>query len=325
MQTVFKFHSIYKQHPWGNQAIARVGDHHLLPKDKKIGEAWEISDRPDNESIICQGEYHGKSIRWLLDEHGQFVMGQKWEKGRRFPLLIKLLDAAERLSLQVHPSALVTPKLGGEPKTEILYLLDAKPKAALIAGLKKKISREQFERSLRAQTNSGENSLESLIHRIPVKRGDALFIPAGLIHAIDAGCLILEIEQNSDTTFRAYDWGRMGLDGKPRKLHIEETLDVMDFQSAEPKLIDRTFVDGIRQLTDNEYFRVESWVLSREKRLDAKTATAIHLLKGKLEINSGVGGKEAIHIGETVLLAATSHQLRPLEKDTEAIITWCKI
>jgi mannose-6-phosphate isomerase len=156
-------------------------------------------------------------------------MGPRWKKKNQFPILVKWLDARERLSLQVHPPAKVAKKLGGEPKTENWYVAEATPKAALIAGLKRGVTRQDFERAL------GENKLAPLVDRFRVRRGENLFVPSGRIHAIDAGLLILEIQQNSDTTYRVYDWGRVGLDGKPRKLHVEESLRCIDFKDFEPQ------------------------------------------------------------------------------------------
>jgi len=327
MQSVFKFHPIYKERPWGGQAIAGVGTHHHLPPGKKIGESWEISDRPGDESIVQEGEFQGKSIRWLLDEYGEFVMGRPWPKGRRFPLLVKILDCAERLSLQVHPPASVAAALGGEPKTEMWYLLGATEQAALMAGLRKETRRENFENALRSQT------LEKLIHRISVRKGDAMFIPSGRIHAIDAGCLILEIQQNSDTTYRVYDWGRVGLDGKLRQLHVQETMRCTNFDDFEPRLIDRAFRSEVRVLVNEEYFSAVSFAVKRPLDLDVGTCCIVHVLDGSMEIASGTpvsgdevgrpGTKSHMQKGETVLLGAVPHQIRTIGSDGELIVTQC--
>ncbi len=334
MQSVFKFHPIYKERPWGGQAIAGVGMHHHLPPDKKIGESWEISDRPGDESILQEGEFQGKSIRWLLDEHGEFIMGQPWKKGRRFPLLIKLLDAAERLSLQVHPPLAVAAELGGEPKTEMWYILGATPNAALMAGLKKGARREDFEKCMGSEPRAGDHDrFEALIHRIPVSRGDAFFIPSGRIHAIDSGCLILEVQQNSDTTYRVYDWGRVGLDGKPRQLHVQETMRCTNFDDFEPRLIDRAFRSEVRALVNDEYFCAVSFAVKRPLNLDVGTCCIVHVLNGSMEITSGTpvsgdeverpGTKSHMQKGETVLLGAVPHQIRTVRSEGEVIVTQC--
>ena len=300
MQCVYKFQPILKERPWGGQAIARVGKNRKIPVGRKIGESWEISDRDGNESVIANGEFQGKTLRWLLDERGEQVMGNSWKRGRRFPLLVKILDAAERLSLQVHPPVHVANELQGEPKTEMWYLLDATPEAAILAGLKKGVSREDFENKI----HSGK--IESLIHRIPVKKGQAIFIPSGRVHAIDAGCLILEIQQNSDTTYRVSDWGRVGLDDKPREIHLEASLKSIDFEDHKPELISIPCpIDSIRswRLVACENFTVD-WI-----RVSCMPPTGypviIHVLRGSLEIrDEKLGVTEEVKEGESMLLAA---------------------
>jgi len=319
MQPVFKFHPIYKERPWGGQAIAGLGSHRSAPEGRKIGESWELSDRPGDESIIAEGEFTGRTIRWLLDEHGEFVMGQPWPKGRRFPLLIKILDCAERLSLQVHPPAAAAAALGGEPKTEMWYLLDAGPNAALMAGLRKGTRREDFEAALRSQT------LEKLVHRIPIKKDQAMFIPSGRIHAIDAGCLILEIQQNSDTTYRVYDWGRVGLDGKPRELHIEQSLRCVNFQDFEPALIaPEGSHPGRKTFISCEHFTVISMHATEEESAVEGTA-AVHLIDGVVEICSGAEGvTTALGRGETALLSAVPHHIHTRTGRAGVILAYCR-
>ncbi len=317
MQSIFKFLPIYKERPWGGRAISRAGKSHRLPPRKKIGESWEISDRQGDESLIKEGIWKGKSIRWLLDEHGSFVMGYAWKKGQRFPLLIKLLDATERLSLQVHPPPSVASELGGDPKAEMWYFVDAKPSAAILAGLRGGVRREDFEKALHSQT------LEPLIHRIQVQKGDAIFIPSGRIHAIDTGCLILEIQQNSDTTYRLYDWGRVGEDGRPRRLHVEQALRCIDFADFEPQLIGQNSQEGVRSLVNSEYFRVEVWNLNQPRFLDEKTPMILHVLGGSLEIAPDSGETQTIERGETVLLAAAMHRTVPLKDKVELVVIRC--
>lgn len=295
----------YKERPWGAQAIARVGSHLPIPAGRHIGESWELVDRPDDESVVAEGPLRGTTLRALLDQHGAGIMGRPWPRGRRFPLLVKILDAAERLSLQVHPPAAVAPSLGGEPKTEMWVLLDAAPGAALLAGFRRGTTRAEFERCLRA----GENTkLEGKIHRLAVKRGDAIFIPSGRIHAIDAGGLILEIQQNSDTTFRVFDWGRVGLDGRPRQLHVEESLRSIDFSDFEPGLAPRVEKDGVRLLAVCEYFRVELWHLNRERSLDGRVPAVLHAVEGTCEVRNSAAAVK-VPQGATALLPAAPCRL----------------
>jgi mannose-6-phosphate isomerase len=313
MQSIFTFQPIYKERPWGGEAIAGVGNRSDFPQGKKIGESWEISDREGNESVISEGEFKGKSLRWLLDNHGSSVMGKEWPKSKRFPLLIKILDAQERLSLQVHPPQSIAKELNGEPKTEAWYLLDTQPGAALLAGLKKGVDREKFEQSIQNQT------LEPLIHRMSVQKGDLMFIPSGRIHAIDAGCLILEVQQNSDTTYRVYDWGRLGLDGKPRQLHVEESLKSVDFNDFEPSLVSKKEDPWIK----NDYFKMKGIFVDKQMRFLASSASILFVKNGALEVTTDQE-KARIKQGTSVLLSSgKTYLMRPASNDSEVILTEC--
>jgi mannose-6-phosphate isomerase len=170
----------------------------------------------------------------------------------RFPILIKLLDARERLSVQVHPPVHMSEVLGGEPKTEMWYFADAEPGANIYVGLKPGVTREHFETLLR------EGRVEEALHVIPVESGDSIFIPSGRLHAIGQGNVIVEVQQNSDTTYRVFDWNRTGLDGAPRKLHIEQSLASIDFNDFEPG-VDH-IQDGV--IAECPYFKVEKLPLS---------------------------------------------------------------
>jgi mannose-6-phosphate isomerase len=228
MRYPLRFQPIPVERVWGGDRLARYGK--TIPTARPIGESWEVSDRPNANSIIINGTDAGKSLHQLVQTYRSGLLGTNCRDLSRFPLLIKLLDARERLSLQVHPPASVADSLQGEPKTEMWYILEADPQAHLIAGLKRGVTRSMFESALEMGT------LESLVHRFPVSAGQSIFIPSGRIHAIDAGLVILEIQQNSDTTYRVYDWGRVGLDGNPRPLHIAESMASIDFSDFEPAL-----------------------------------------------------------------------------------------
>ena len=193
-----------------------------------------------------------------MDDHRARIFGPGWDGHERFPLLVKMLDAQERLSLQVHPPASMAGVLGGEPKTEMWYLAHAEAGADLYAGLNAPGRTRRVEKALH------EGRADELVYRLPVDTGDAIAIPAGRIHAIGAGCLIVEIQQNSDTTYRVFDWNRLGLDGNPRPLHIEESLQSTDFADVRPALQPR--VEGSGTLVDCPYFHVEKWALGSSRR-----------------------------------------------------------
>jgi mannose-6-phosphate isomerase len=229
------FQPIFKERVWGGRCLETLYKKNLPPK-VPIGESWEISDRPGDESIITNGPLAGKSLRWLMENHAGELLGTaKPGGGNRFPLLCKILDAREKLSLQVHPPANKAAALGGEPKTEVWHITDAAADAELYAGLKRGVTRAEFENKIQT------GGVAECFHRIPVRGGDTMFLPSGRVHAIGAGLVIFEIQQNSDTTYRVFDWNRLGLDGKPRELHVAQSLASIDFNDFEPPLVNSAF------------------------------------------------------------------------------------
>ena len=221
------FKPVYKSVIWGGNQLSTVLGRSLPDTEDPIGESWEIVDRDDAQSEVINGTLQGKSIRELIAEYGSQLLGRNFGKGSRFPLLIKLIDAGQRLSLQVHPDAAACRNIGNgaEPKTEMWYIVAAKPGAKIIAGLNTKTTRQQLISSL--DTDEIENHLQ-VFNSEP---GDAFFIYSGTIHAIGAGNLLLEIQQNSDTTYRVSDWGRKDRNGQPRELHLEQAMEAIDFMN----------------------------------------------------------------------------------------------
>ena len=203
-----------------------------IPHGATIGELWEMVDRPEAQSVVHNGSQKGKTLHELWSDQRTEIFGSihQANPSPRFPLLIKLLDARQRLSVQVHPPASLAAELGTEPKTECWYFLHASEGASIYAGLKNGVSRESFEAAL------ANGSLEETLHRAPSQTGESIFIPSGRLHAIGEGLLIVEVQQNSDSTYRVFDWNRNGLDGKPRELHIKESLASINFDDFEPSL-----------------------------------------------------------------------------------------
>jgi mannose-6-phosphate isomerase len=232
---------------WGGRELAlRLG--RTLPPGGPVGESWELVDREEAQSVVAGGPLAGTTLHDLWTQRRDEVFGARHAAaGPRFPLLCKLLDARDRLSVQVHPPAAVAPSLGGEPKTEMWYFLACDPGSRIYAGLKAGTTRARFEELLRG------GRVEECLHVLPTREGDSIFIPSGRLHAIGEGNLIVEIQQNSDTTYRVFDWNRAGLDGKPRALHLDESLVSTDFADFEPAL-DRV-ADGV--LAECAHFRVE--------------------------------------------------------------------
>lgn len=279
------FVPIYQDRVWGGNNLRRVLGREL-PHDGPIGEAWEIVDRPEAESIHTTSN---QTLAQLLKQHPEEIMGPKWSEAkasndqRRFPILVKWLDCQDRLSLQVHPPAHVAGDLGGEPKTECWFIAKATPEAALYVGLKQSTKRDDFEVAL---TESGGAGLAPLIHRIPVQDGESILLESGRIHAIDAGNLILEIQQNSDTTYRVYDWDRVGLDGVPRDLHIEESMASIDFDDFEPATVPASHAPGQRILAECDSFRIRHIILLKGESIEVEAGCApsiISVVEGTLE------------------------------------------
>ncbi len=292
------FKPLYKERIWGGRRIAdELGRD--LPQGAPVGESWEFVDREGDQSIVDQGPHAGTTLHELWTLHRAAVFGAGAPDTPRFPLLAKILDAREKLSVQVHPPAHLAAELRGEPKTEMWFLLDAEPDAELFAGFRNGTTREAFESALRSGTCA------ELLHRIPVQHGDFIFIPSGRCHAIGAGCLIIEIQQNSDTTYRVFDWNRVDAAGKPRQLHIAESLASMDFSDHEPAL----GKGHGGTLVSCEHFRVDQWHLTGTRRDEDGAGPIFTLVDGAVSC-----GGRAFQRGDFFLLpaSATDRDVTPL-------------
>jgi mannose-6-phosphate isomerase len=298
------FGPIFKERVWGGRNLERLYKK-PLPSGLPIGESWEISDRPGDVSVIANGPLAGKDLHWLMKHHAKELLGDTPSANGRFPLLIKILDAEETLSLQVHPPAHKASELGGEPKTEMWYIADAKPSAELYVGLKRGVTREVFERKIRA----GE--VADCFHRVSVKPGDVMFLPSGRVHAIGGGLVIFEVQQNSDTTYRVFDWNRLGLDGKPRDLHIHESLASIDFEDFEPAVVRAKTepMEGARSLLrfliNCELFEVNSIDVQSHLPMDLTYDKPVILgvVDGRILVTGG-GESAALKAGEFCLVPA---------------------
>src|SRR6266404_2185089 len=205
------FQPIFMERIWGGRRLESLYGKRLPPA-ARIGESWEIVDRPEAQSVVHDGLFRGLTLHALWRKHRQEIFGDVPDT-TRFPILAKLLDAQENLSLQVHPPLAIAQELGGKPKSELWYIADAVPKAEIFAGLKKSSTRGAFVKALK------QGNVQSHAHQISVETGDAIFLPSGRLHAAGAGNLIVEIQQNSDTTYRVFDWNRVDQNGKDRELH----------------------------------------------------------------------------------------------------------
>ena len=315
----FVFQPIFKERIWGGRELERLFAK-KIPAGKTTGESWEISDRPGDASVIANGPLAGKDLRWLMENHvAEILGGAKPAAAGRFPLLCKILDAREKLSLQVHPPAGKAAELKGEPKTEMWFIADAAPEASLYVGLKHGVTRAAFEKKI------SDGSVADCFHRIPVKAGDTMFLPSGRVHAIGDGLVIFEIQQNSDTTYRVFDWNRVGLDGKPRELHVAQSLASIDFNDFEPKLVETKFVvDGKIQkhaLVNDPLFNVEAWKLDSGANgwLKPKKLQIVAVTNGKIEISSGSTSVD-LSAGQFSLIPASLERTEIIAKADAALL-----
>ena len=214
-----KLSPAFKDYIWGG--IRLKTDFGKQSKLERLAESWELSCHKDGPCVIANGRYKGMTLNELIEQSGRRILGSGCERFDDFPILIKLIDAHDNLSVQVHPDNEYALRVEGEyGKTEMWYVVDCDDGASLLYGFDHEITKEEFARRIR------DNTLLEVTNRVPVKKGDVFFIEAGTLHAIGKGILIAEIQQNSNTTYRVYDYGRVGADGRPRALHIDKALEV---------------------------------------------------------------------------------------------------
>ncbi|MBN1899399.1 MAG: class I mannose-6-phosphate isomerase [Spirochaetes bacterium] len=310
-----KFKPIFKEKIWGGDNLLKCLDKNI-EKKSKIGESWEISDRDDDSSVIINGELRGETLTDVLKKYGRKLIGSKPEDQflKRFPLLIKFIDANDKLSVQVHPNDKYASKheKGEFGKTEMWYIVHAKPGAYLISGLKTGTTKQQFKKLLE------KNDLEGVLNKVKVKTGDVIFIPAGRVHAIMPGIVINEIQQNSDITYRVYDWGRRGFDGKARPLHVSKALDVINFDDFSPQTARLHFTqvgtNVMSILARCLYFQVEKYILNEKMKFisDQSSFNIFSVVDGNAVLNWET--KELVmNKGETILIPAeiTSFAIYP--------------
>jgi len=293
------FTPIYKDYIWGGNRISQVFDRTI---DTGIcAESWEVADRPEGMSTVSEGPLTGISLHELIVSMGKDLLGTHVLPSRAlsradassdelpaFPLLTKIIDARQRLSVQVHPDDRAAAKYGGEAKAEMWYVLDADRDARVFAGLIPGTDRTAFGAALKM------NRLEDILCSIPVRRGQAIYIPGGRVHSIGEGCLLLEIQQNSNTTYRVYDWGRLDKDGGPRELHIAEALRVIDWSDPLPEPVQPVKLgekggNSYWEIITCPHFHVLRSVLSSSEKFlnDRRTFHIIFIAEGTVDIEGG--------------------------------------
>ncbi|MGO9111256.1 MAG: type I phosphomannose isomerase catalytic subunit [Thermoguttaceae bacterium] len=313
-----RFRLLVRRYLWGNRRLETCLGKPLGPGND-YAESWEVSDHGADQSIVDQGPLAGAMLGDLVRQRGAELLGRHHPQ-TRFPLLVKFLDAAQALSVQVHPNddqaaRLNPPDLG---KTEAWYILSADPESRIYAGLRSGADRKQLADAIR------QGTCEKLLYHFEAKTGDCLFIPAGTVHALGAGLVVAEVQQSSDTTFRLYDWNRVGPDGKPRRLHVEQGLAVVDYQRGpvdpvKPQPTDRP---GVSRLVACEKFIMDRWdfdqpqviggddrfhivcVLQGAVSIEGDPQSAPLLTGGTALLPAGLGSVRFVPQQRTVLLEA---------------------
>ncbi|MFU0800457.1 MAG: mannose-6-phosphate isomerase, class I [Xylanivirga thermophila] len=300
------FEPVLKERIWGGTTLhAKYGRE--LPSDK-VGESWDVACHKNGMSKISNGELKGKTLKEVIDEYGKDLLGKDLQDKhiKKFPLLIKILDATDVLSVQVHPDDEYAKvhENGELGKTEMWYIIDAKPGAKLVYGVKEDTTKEQFEKAIKA------GKLEEYLNTIDVAPGDVVYIPAGMVHAIGAGILICEVQQNSDTTYRVYDWNRVDDTGKARELHIKQALDVIDFEGkhSTEKVMGLSRQKGESQVTyyvANKYFAMEKLdvIHELEQQVNGERFFILTVVEGEGKIVY-FGGTQEFKAGQSIMIPA---------------------
>lgn len=301
-----KFNPVFKDYLWGGRELAKLGKD--IPEGI-VAESWELSCHPDGISAIANGEFSGMALTDFINKHGKRVIGNEFseEQIKKFPLLIKFIDANDRLSVQVHPNDEYanTHENGEFGKNEMWYIISSKPGAKLILGAKAGVTKEAFAAAVK------DNKIAECLNEVEVFPGDILNIPSGLLHAIGEGIVLAEIQQNSNTTYRVYDYDRIDKQGNKRPLHIDKALEVIDFKLPKGK----AKADGLEVKLDsaskksykiaNKYFSVELYDIKSEIKENADGSKFFIYVfvdgDGKISYNDG---EISVHKGETVLIPA---------------------
>ena len=293
---------VYKDYIWGGNKIAAQYKRGLPPGI--YAESWEIADRPEGMSVVVNGPLAGRDLFSLTKAYGERLMGWPFTE---FPLLLKIIDAKDKLSLQVHPDEAGARDTGGDPKTEMWYVLSAEPGAKVYLGFKPGVTPAAFKQALVG------DKVGDLLEEIRVARGDVILIPGGKIHAIGPGCLLLEVMQNSNTTFRLFDWNRKGRDGQPRALQVNKALKVIHWDDARPAKIDQSKVqfardpenNAVAELLHTPYFKFEKLIVAGLLRCapGGKTFHALFVEEGAALLSSA-SETMPLESGMTVLVPA---------------------
>ena len=304
-----KFKTIFKSVVWGGEKIAPFKG--VETDQHNIGESWELSGVKGNESVVAEGALAGKTITELAEEYKGQLLGEKVyaKNGTEFPLLIKFIDARDDLSIQVHPDDALAGERhnGSKGKTEMWYVVQADEKAHLMSGLTKHITPEEYAAKVE------DNTITEVLHDYNVQAGDVFFLPAGRIHSIGTGCFIAEIQQTSDITYRIYDFGRVGLDGKPRELHTELSKAAIDYTVLEDyKTAYEDVKNAENEIVSCEYFTTSIYDLTEPAKAPVKANDSFLIVicvEGNGSLTDAEGNTVSLRQGETVLVPADTEEV----------------
>ena len=308
---------------WGGVNLSKVLGKKLYGK-KKVGESWELSTHPGGESVVADGKYAGKTLKQFIEIIGREKLGWKCQAFSEFPLLIKFIDAHRSLSIQVHPSdEYAFPHENEYGKNELWYVVDAKPDAYIYAGFNRNVTRSEVLRRIH------DGSLEEILQKIPVKAGQTYFLHTGMVHAIGVGCIICEIQQSSNVTYRLYDYDRKNERGEPRELHIEKALDVLNYKSSLREFVQRDrsepYGNGTRTLLgDCKYFSASKYDAKGEISIavDYSSFCAFVVLEGRGKVVAGDGvSVKTFKRGETFFGVAHKYVFRSKGKISLIAVT----
>ncbi|NGX31442.1 MAG: putative mannose-6-phosphate isomerase GmuF [Chlamydiae bacterium] len=306
----------FKDYIWGGQKLKT-----LFQKQTSmdpVAESWEVSVRDEGMSVVRNGEYQGKTLKQVWEYLKEELVGRHADP---FPLLVKLIDAKEMLSVQVHPNEKIAKKLDSEAKNESWLILDCETDSHLYLGFKEGVAKEDVQKAFL------DNTIESLLRKMPVQKNQVCFIPAGTVHAIGKGCVILEVQQSSDTSYRLYDWNRLGKEGKKRDLHIKQAMLALDV-NLRPQIFE---MEKIEQIEDSQrylilqtpYFTIEKWSVKEYVKIPhIQTTFEVFFIqkgKGKISANTTVD----VQMGETVLVPAKIPSIELQTEDEIEVVRIC--
>ncbi|MEI0532033.1 type I phosphomannose isomerase catalytic subunit [Brachyspira pilosicoli] len=302
---IFEFKEIGKESIWGGNTLVKSYSK-PFDKDKNIGESWEICDLKNDKNIIANGEFKDKDISFVIEQLGEKLLGSNCQNNKDFPLLIKIIDARDKLSIQVHPDEeYANKKHNKHGKNEMWYIMEADENAKLLVGLKKGIDKNKLKGAIENKEN-----IEDMFNYFDIKKGDAFYIPNGCIHAIMGNSLIAEIQTPSDVTYRLYDWNRVDKNGNSRELHIEDSfnvikdIDAFQLKSKKENLLKKDNIE-INNIFSNEYFKTDEYIIKDKytSKTNNKTFEIMLVMEGNGTIESDENIVE-LKAGKTILLPA---------------------